>query len=304
MAATLYAVGIGTTILGGITQQNIVTGSQARGEGTSAEVYARIASLIEQKIAPGFTTQAIAAALAACGIAGCSIPLLSGGLALYAQNRADGGIYSAGATHRKFAFATGVLAPAQLNCAHRGDATLSYQALISSPAGADPLIFTDSTAVPAFGTDQDERFTLGPVTIGGVTLTGIRSVGINFGIVLASEGSDSAVWDSVAFIREIRPIITLSGIDPTWLAAAKVPLAGLAATHANTTIYLRKRAAGGTFVDDETEEHVSIAAAGYAHVDTAFDSSGAESGTVSLQLTTYYDGTNAPLVIDTATALP
>jgi hypothetical protein len=304
MSASLYAVGIGTTVLGGITQQNLITGSMVRGEGRSGEVYSRIQSLVEQKIVPSFTTTSIAAALTACGALGADIGALSGNLALYAQNRVTGGTFSAGATHRKFVISDGVLFPIQLTCQHRGDATLSYGAVVAYDGSNDPILITDSVALAAYGSDQDERFTLGPVELGGITFDKLQALTIDFGIGAVGEGGDSDLWDTIASIRTIQPAITLSGIDPTWFAAAGVPLEGLAGTHANTAIYLRKRADGSTFVADETEEHILITADGMACIDEAFNASGADSGTTSIRMPLKFDGTNAPLVIDTTAALP
>ena len=53
----LYAVGLGATLLGGITRQSIATGTEVRREATSGEIYARFQSLYAQKIAPGFSTK-------------------------------------------------------------------------------------------------------------------------------------------------------------------------------------------------------------------------------------------------------
>ncbi len=63
-----YGVDIGGTLLGGITRQSLVTGSQVQSEATSGEIYARFVAMYAQKIAPSFSTLNIASALNASGM--------------------------------------------------------------------------------------------------------------------------------------------------------------------------------------------------------------------------------------------
>ncbi|MFZ5785119.1 MAG: hypothetical protein ACOY3Y_01645 [Acidobacteriota bacterium] len=301
----LYAVSVGDTLLGGITQQNLVTGTEVRSDKNSGDVYARFLALYAQKIAPGFTTTAIAAALGLCATTGASLADMTGGLKLYAQKHADGGTRTAGAAHRSYGFARGILLPRQLTVSHQGDATLSYDAVIVSADGINaPMTITDATALPASAVGPSERFTLGPVTVGGVALSQKTQLQIDFGIDAVAEGADSDIWDTLASIREIQSTIRITGSDPEWLKSTNIPLEGKAATHLNTSIYLRKRAHGGTFVAGATEEHIKITADGLAYVDQVMSASGNNPSETTLVIATRYDGTNAPLVVDTAAALP
>lgn len=286
----LYGVQIGATLIGGINAQNIDTGTEIRGEASSDELYARFQSMVAQKVAPGFTTMAISTAIGACGLTGVS--MASSALTLYAQKHTDGGGRASGSNHRKYVFNKGILAPNRLSCDHQGDATLSYQAVAVYDGNNDPVVVTDSVALPAGITDA-ERFSLGTTTIGDKSLTQIKSLEIDFGVDIVSEGADSDVWDTLASIRNINTVITLRGIDVAWLAAAKIPLAGLAATHANTSIQLRKRAAGGKFAGSG---HITITAAGMIYVEEAMSASGGAAAEVNLRMPCYFDGTNAPIL--------
>jgi hypothetical protein len=182
----LYAVTIGAATLGGITRQNIATGSEVRGEPSSGEVWARFQAAYAQKIAPGFTTHAIASALAAVGLTGWSLASHASGLILYAQKHADGSTRASGASHRKYGFSKGILAPRTLDVDHRGDATLTLEAVITYDGANDPLVITDSASLPEI-TGDAERFTLGPATIGGVSLGELRRFSIDFGLDIAAE---------------------------------------------------------------------------------------------------------------------
>lgn len=294
---TICGVAIDTTVLGGITEQNLVTGTEVRGEARSGEIYARHQAIVKQGYLPGFTTEDVAAALALCGLSGLSLATKS--LILYAQKYADGGGIAAGAVHRSYTFAKGILVPRTLTVEHQGDATIKYEAVtISVDGSTSPMTIAETAALPTIAAHAVH--TLGPVTIESEVLDHIKRLQIDFGIEAVSEGADSDILDTLASIRLAATKLTLSGINVAWLKADAIPEAGLAATHTNTKIYLRKRAAGGTFVADETAEHVKFTAAGLAYIEQAF---GGDPLECNLVMPLKYDGTNAPLTIDTASAI-
>jgi hypothetical protein len=189
----------------------------------------------------------------------------------------------------------------RLTAAHQGDAELTLRSLVAYDGTNDPIVTTENQSLPAV-TDA-ERFTLGPIDIESVTLTQFRSLEIDFGVDAVSEGSESEIWDRYPNIRAIKPVITISGISLAWMAAAAVPFDGLDITHLNTAIYLRKRAAGGTFELDATVEHIKFTAAGLAYVSEPYNASGVDAAEVTIRIPLRYDGTNAPLVIDTTSAI-
>jgi hypothetical protein len=291
----LYAIGLGPTLLGGVTAQNLAVGSEVRGEATSGEIYARFKSLYAQRSAPSFSTHSIRTALNVLGALGANIASLSGGLALYAQKWADGGSRTAGSAHRKFAFDRGIVYPTRLEIPHQGDATLTVAALVTSADGTTaPLTITDAVALPAIS-DAEERFSLGPISVGGVALTSVGEVAIDFATVVAGESADGNIFDEVASIQSHDPVITIRGRDPEWLKSSNIPLSGKAATHANTAIYLRRRLAGGTYATGSN--HIVLGAAGMAVIDEAFGATHGQAGESAVVLSTVFDGTNAPLAI-------
>src|SRR5207244_731271 len=98
------------------------------------------------------------------------------------------------------------------------------------------------------------------------------------------------------------PSIRLSGIDSEWWKSTVIPLTGLNIGHTATAIYLRKRAAGGTFTADATAEHIKFTAAGMPIVE-GFDGSGNALDDVTVHFPLKFDGTNNPIVINTASAI-
>jgi hypothetical protein len=301
-----YGVLFDTTLIGGITNVNVDTGTDTRGEAQSDEVTPRIQSIVAQRPSASFGCQDIAAIIGEVGVSGVDIATLGAGLVLYARKHADGGTRAAGAAHRAYTINDGMVLPRSLSVEHRGDAELSCDVLIKYDGTNAPIVETDGETLPSWGTPPiyENRWTLGGVTIGGVALTGVRGVDVDFGIQADTEGADGDIWDTFASIRRINPTITIRGVDMEWLDSAAVTFAqGLAGTHANTEIWLKRRLHTGVFDLDATTVHILITAAGLWTVGNAFSSSGAEAATIDLMCAAYNDGTNDPVKIQTGQAI-
>jgi len=290
------------TLIGNVIRQNIATNSQINGEITSGQVYRSFLALYSQKIAPGFSTYAIASALGSIGVLGLNIAELASGLDFYAQKNLDGSTRAGTLSHRKFTFVKGLVVPRRLSVDHQGDAVLDYELVVTYDGTNDPMVITDSISLPS-GITDNERYTMAGSTIGGVAITGKRRFAIEFGVDAISEGADSDVWDTIAHIRAVQTELTIDSVDVDLVKAAGIPLTGKAATHANTSIMLRKRAHAGTFVADATAEHIELTADGMIIPDDAFSSDGQEPGKVSFRMPLRFDGTNVPLTVDTAAVI-
>ncbi len=298
-----YAVEAGATLIGAITRQAVRTGTEVAGEATSGEVYRRFLAIIGQRPGAAFETKAIATALGAAGATGASIADMAGGLSLHAYKTLAGGSREATLKHRKYNATEGLLLPRTLNAPHGQDVTLDYDALFSYDGSNDPVTITDLVTVPAGVTDA-ERFSIGPSTLESITIASKLSLQITFGIKEALEAADGDIWPTHASIEEIEPELRISGYDIEYLKAANIPLAGKAVTHANSTIYFRKRLHGSDYVADATEEHIKITVDGLAYVDDAFDSSGLENANCTLVVPLRYDGTNLPIAVTLNSAIP
>lgn len=304
----LSAVDYGGTVVGGITALDAASQTELSGEASSGELYPRIQAVRGQAPRATFSTLAINAALDAFAGAVLGLfaaPITTTGsktLSLYLAKHTEGGGRESGSVHRKYLVNKGILYPRQLTCQHQGDATLDYEALCIYDGTNAPIV-PSLASLPSTPTSDALRFSLGPVKIGNVTLSAYRSLTIDFGVEARAEGAESAVWPTHSSVVRIAPRLTIAGIDPTWFAASgAVALDGLAATHANTLIYLRKRLAGGTFVTNVTAEHISITACGIAYPEKLFEVTDGPAG-VTLSMPLYYDGTNLPLIVDTTAAI-
>jgi len=301
---SLSAVEIADTepiLLSGITSQGLGTNSEVDVEATSAEPYPRWYALTGQNPGGRFATYHLATALAAIGLTGLDISAQANGLNLWLQKHAAGGTRAGAASHNKYNFTEGMLVLGNLSCAFGGNAVLTCRILSNYDGLNAPFTVTASQSLPT-AEEDDERFTLGPVTIETEVLTQIRQFDIEFGLKIEQEAGDSDLFPTFISIETITPTLTLRGIDPDWLGAEVIPLLGKDTTHANTAIYLRKRSATG-FVIDETAEHIKLTAAGLAYIDTVFDAQGQGAAESSLVLPMRWDGTNLPLAINTASAI-
>lgn len=287
--------------IGGITDQNIVTGNEVRGEATSGEVFARILALFKQKIAPRFSTRSITAALDVTGVGGASIATV-GPVSMYAQAWAAGGSRATGSAHRKFTFSDGMILPRTLTVEQGGEARLDVDIVTSYDGTNDPIIIADAQSLPVTAL-TDAMFTLGGVTIGGVALTGVRRFQIDFGLDVVTEAADGDLWDTYVGIRAQQSVITVETTAIATIAAAGIPLSGKAATHANTTLYVKKMLHGGSFVPDATAEHIAFTACGMIAPDSVFGASGNNPGTCGFRMPCSYDGTNLPITVSTASAI-
>lgn len=300
MPYTHSALKIGTAIIGGISRQSVKQGTETRSEVVSGELYSRYTSMTGYSPVYEFDTFSLKQIIDAIGMI-TDISGISGGVELYAQLTTPVGRAS-GATHQKYVAVNGVILPTSITCEAGGDAKITVTSLAIGDATNAPHVITNSVALPTPVTDT-ERFALGTFAIGGVTIGNIQSLNIDFGVDAQTERFAGSLWPTEAWARAIKPVITLTGTNMTDLGSSAITQYGLAATHANTTIYLRKREIHGSFVSDITAEHIKITAAGMATIDDAMESAGDSLATIGLKLECEYDGTNAPLIFDTASAI-
>ena len=291
-------------ILGGITRVGLRINNQIVAMPTTGEAYARFIALYGQKVAPAFETLQVAKALTNCALSGLKISAatVGTGLTTYQKKIAEGGIRTSGANHDTHNFKEGLLYPTGIEVDHQGDARITYDLCCTYDGTNNPVVIAVNQNLPTPPTDL-ERFTLGPLTLGNVAFAQHTGYSINFGIKVNAEGAESDIWDTYCWIDTVEPTITIRGIDKKWFDAAAIPLTGLVMTQANTKLYLRKRAAGGTYVADGTAEHIKMTMAGVATVETAWEAGPTGKGTVSIKLDTNWDGTNLPIVINPASAI-
>lgn len=306
----LHAIGIHSdadgaeTVLRGIQRSSFGLNPQFSADSTSGEVYNRWSALVAQAPAGAFSTYALVQALDLIPLTGKLIASsVNYGAKMILQKQAQGGTIASGSVHRTYTVQDGVIVLGTLDAPHQGDATLSLRVVPAAVGANDPMTIGDTQAALTI-TAEDARFTVGKVTVGGVLLTQVTGISIDFGVVVSADSADSDIWPSFVSVVACNPVIRINGIDPVWLSAtggAKIEIDGTTVgTQANTTIYLKKRLIGSTFVADNVAQHIKINAAGAVSIDQAFDVGPGEPAGASLVMQTNHDGSNAPLIFDTS----
>jgi len=301
---SLFGAQLNTTVpifIGGISSHGAEPNSAVDREITN-DYYAKWYGISGQAPSFSFTTFHLATALTNIGLTGLKLSTLVTGLELWYQKHLNESTREATLKHRKLLAKAGLVVPRRLTVSHGPGqhASVTYEVIITYVSPNDPIIITDDLTLPTAEAD-DERFALGPWQIGGKTLAHFRSLEIDFGINVVAESADGDIWPTFCSIESITPTITARGIDPEWFKSTNIPLAGLACTHADTIGYLRKREIAGGFV--LAAEHIKFTAAGLAHIVQAGEASGQGATETSLAIPLIGDGTNAPLTINTASAI-
>lgn len=192
--------------------------------------------------------------------------------------------------------------PRGITCEFEGDASISCEAIAGYDGTNDPFKITENQTLPA-GLVDNEVFTIGTASVGGVTIDHLKGVDIDFGIEVAAVGADKDKWPTYVSIRSVNPTIRLRGVDIEWFKSSNIPLEGKAATHLNTSVILRKRLSGGDCVADATLQHVKFTMDGFAYIDDAAGASRNEPHELSLVIVGRKESTNDPLIVDTTSAI-
>lgn len=236
---------------------------------TAGEISPTIVHLIENNAEMDFATFALEAVLDAIGVSGtCILTTTNPGITGYLQKYNDCGTPVTSNTHFSYLIQAGIIYPKTLTVEHGGSASLTVGVAVTK-SGSEELVETSNAAtLPTINIDSI-RWTLGDITLGGITFSDYTSLTIDFGNEIQKRGTQSEIDAQYIEQREHKPRITISGIDPEWYdgdgTPATVPPAGLVCTHANSSIYLRKRADGGNgFVADGTAEHIKFTVDGLA----------------------------------------
>jgi len=299
---THFGILRGTTEgIGGVFTQNIVTGTEHRNEIGDGAVYPSQAPIHNQEPRLSFSTRCVDNAIGILGIDGLAVTG-ENVITAYAQKHADGGTRAGATSHRSWLINEGIVVPRRLSVDHQGDAELSYDVIAIWDGTNAPIVETDGVSLPEVTFADDERWALGAVTLESFALPWLRRMEIDFGIEARVEGAEGNYWPTHVSIASIKPVLTLRGVDPTWLKAAGIPGTGKAATHDNTTAYLRKRGAGASWAAGSV--HLKFTFAGEAFIETAMDSSAGGPAEATLIMPMTHDGTNNPVVVTQNQALP
>ena len=209
-----------------------------------------------------------------------------------------------GGAHRGLTILKGVCVPVRLAADHRGDFVLDCAVYPIQKSTSELFTITKTLTLPTL-TVTSVRYTLGPIDLVTVVMSDYTGVVIDFGFQINPIGTQSEPRDKYIGPKNNTPSIELNGKDLEWLDAAVIPVSGAAAAHANSNLYLRKRAIGTAgFVADGTAEHIKVTYAGVATILNAVSAQASQAADTSLRIEAFEDSSgNAPLIITTASAI-
>ena len=292
------------TILGSLSQVATPIESDVQYSETSGTYYPEHVSVAA--VMPKFSASSfdIKKCIDYFGVVGKMIEEDTGkvGTAIYQAYYNDAAI-SAGATHRRLRMAKAFVKLGTVSVGHRSDAQVSLEGTGLYDETNAPVLIEASQSLPTLPASSG-RWTIASVSIGGIAVNCNLSLDIDFGISETAFGCDSNTFDTMLNLSSVQPKVTFTSLDIEGFADAKVPLLGLAGTHANTIIKLRKRAHGTAgFVADGTAEHITLTADGVLLATEAHSASGNQQAQASFEMHCKWDGTNAPFIFDTAATL-
>jgi hypothetical protein len=264
-----------------------------------------------QSVAPQitFTTKAVDRALSVIGQYGVCIDSLTPGTlrgltAFYKRLATCQDQTVASNAHSSRAMLAGGVFPLTLSAGSRGESLrLSVEANGSTDGTNGSLALSNAATLPTFAAADKFEYILAACQIGGVVMD-MTSFNLNFGIEqverLLGLGS---LEPETAGSRRVSPVIEVAGRDLRLFAASgSIGLSGVAATHANTEFWFKRRVSGGGLVADGTAAHFVLTMSGLVTCTEGGSASGSSSATTGFRIESIDDGTNAPLVFAFAQA--
>lgn len=292
------------TVIGSLTSVSAPIDQEVLKEETAGQVYPEQISVVSQKPRATFNSFDLPKVIDAFGLLGRKVVEGTGkpGFAI-TQAKYDNGALVSGSNHRRLKFPLSHSRINRLSVSHRQDAQVECETVAIYDGSNDPVVIEGSQALPSLPSSPG-RWTIGAVQVGGQAITCKIQLDIDFGFSVDAFGCDDEHWDSHFHVNQAAPQISITSLDPENFSDSKVILEGLVGTHANTKIVLKKRTASqASYVADATAEHIEITLAGVILVTDAHNASGNQKAQSTYQVEAAWDGSNAPLLFDTAYAI-
>ena len=295
MAMKIYTLGpveLNAVDIQGNTDLNVSPGLITAIRGGGGSLSPTLAVKLGEEPKVSFTTKDVATALGAAGVLG--LDLASGAKFSYSQI-AQQGTRTAGSTHVTATILKGLAIPKRLSVSKGELAELSYEIFVVDPTKAvtTGLVISAVAALPSVP-GAVGAFSLGPVVLNGTTID-VQGWSLDFGLNVEVVGSNGAVLPVAAGIMSQAPSLTIRTVDAGDLAKQGTAITTVVA-------YLRKCTATGPVADATATNIKFTIEEGLFWADSASASHG---GFVdcTLNVSPVFDGSNAIIVVDTASAI-
>ena len=286
-----------------LSQIDFPTNSEVTDDG-SGTIYAEQLALTGWAPVANGTTGAIATMLAQFGIGGACIgsafTITSADVIYRKVGTCDAPL--SGTPHFRHRMSKGLGILNALSASRNQDASITWSIHALSDSGGAPVSPTDGVAAVV---PENERYRLAISKIAGVQFPEIDSINIGFNVELTPKDPSltGVIYPEDVGVISVRPVVDIQGQDLSRVKATLIELAANAATHTNTTLQLAALEDSASFYGFGTSNHTELTVAGLA-VPTNLGSASARSrANNSIQLTSAYDGTNAPIVATLGTSI-
>lgn len=252
-------------VFGGVTNVSLPANPEVLAEISAGEIYPGAASLQTLRPVLSFSSFDLLGLWATGdpagpglngGSASCVHSTTNVGLELYFAKWDCAGADTAATDHLRYTIGEGIIVPTTFNVDHRGNAVMSYDIFMVSDGAADPVLKADVAhgALPTH-TNNNYRWTMDKMSLtdhagAAEFIEGKRNISIAFNPSVTQAGADSETFDSVSSVDSFRPRVTVSGVDPDWLATTSGALTDelatlnghtVVTTASETIMYLKER---------------------------------------------------------------
>jgi len=297
---SLYSAEIDGTLLNQMQSLSLDAGAEYFTGRSPGVVDPQFMAQRGQQAKIGFSTSAVKSALTLAGIG--SVQVTAGAEAdFYMQRLSAGGGYASGSVHQRWRVASGILSLKSLKASHDALATADFDVLCLSASGNDPIVVTGGQALPAGSPAFSEAYVAGPVSLNGTAIGGVQSITIDTGLKTFELGADGEFATTFAGYTERAPKITIRAINCD--ALTTFGFAAVAQSATDSVIYLRKVASGGKRVADATAEHIKLSIDDGIMIVKSSAPKAGEPAEIEVEIMPAWDGTNAVIAINTASAI-
>jgi hypothetical protein len=179
-------------------------------------------------------------------------------------------------------------------------ATLEIDVYVIYDGTNDPFVYVQNASLPHVPS-IDEAFTLGPFNINGSLVDGFDRVTVNFGNEVKLKAAGGALYPQHVNIDQHGPSIELYTSDLGVLDDFN--LEGTAISASDVIFYAKKYANEGNYVADNTAEHIKFTLDKGMVIPASAGGANNADSEAQLKIVPIYDGTNDPIVLDTASAI-
>jgi len=294
-----YAVDIDGTLVDAVPDHTINPGIALEQPAVDGQVDPKMTLVNALSPTVALQTLDIGAGLNAIGganaMSGQVITYSSAEVAMFCQRQSHGATRDGASSHLKVALQSGLIIPVSANVGNDGPGLLEMLCILRHDGTNEPVAFTASQSLA--GTPAgDVGYWCGPVKLNNVDVDSVQAIRIDFGISPVIRRHGGSVQPRFVGVQRRTPQITVTTDDVDLVNTYFKSVAIASATH----VYFRKGTSAVDRVAEGTAGHCKFT------VNDGAISAGAAGGnpqSLDIMIRPHYDGSNAIIVIDTASAI-